>query len=110
MRQCFRYDRLYVPDTYHLLFTYHFVHENCLSGFVQINTIQYNTIPATQTNRLQLVLNSAARAVTETPKFHHNTHILKSRNWLKINGRIKYEVLYSFTYQSLKTDQPSYYY
>jgi len=27
-------------------------------------------LPATQTNRLQLVLNSAARAVTKTPKFH----------------------------------------
>jgi len=34
-------------------------------------------LPATQTNRLQLVLNSAARAVTETPKFHHITPILK---------------------------------
>jgi len=28
-------------------------------------------LPATQTNRLQLVLNSAACAVTKTPKFHH---------------------------------------
>jgi len=35
-------------------------------------------LPATQTNRLQLVLNSAARAVTKTPKFHHITPILKS--------------------------------
>jgi len=33
-------------------------------------------LPATQTNRLQLVLNSAARAVTKTPKFHHITPIL----------------------------------
>jgi len=32
-------------------------------------------LPATQTNRLQLVLNSAARAVTKT-KFHHITPIL----------------------------------
>jgi len=30
-------------------------------------------VPATQTNRLQLVLNSAARAVTKTPKFHQIT-------------------------------------
>jgi len=35
-------------------------------------------LPATQTNRLQLVLNSDARAVTKTPKFHHVTTILKS--------------------------------
>jgi len=45
-------------------------------------------LPATQTNRLQLVLNSAARAVTKTPKFHHITPILKSLHWLKINERI----------------------
>ena len=35
-------------------------------------------LPATQTNRLQLVLNSAARAVTKTPKFHYVTPILIS--------------------------------
>jgi len=35
-------------------------------------------LPATQTSRLQLVLNSAARAVTKTSKFHHITPILKS--------------------------------
>ena len=64
-------------------------------------------LPATQTNRLQLVLNSAARAVTKTPKFHHITPILKSLHWLKINERIKYKVL-SLTYKSLKTGQPSY--
>ena len=42
-------------------------------------------LPATQTNSLQLVLNSAARAVTRTPKFNHVTPILKSLHWLKIN-------------------------
>jgi len=55
-----------------------------------------------QTNCLQLVLNSAARAVTKTPKFHHITPILKSLHWLKINERIKYKVL-PLTYESLKT-------
>jgi hypothetical protein len=64
-------------------------------------------LPATQTNRLQLVLNSAARAVTKTPKFHHITPILKSLHWLKINERIQYKVL-SLTYKSLQTGYPSY--
>jgi len=50
-------------------------------------------IPATQTNRLQLVLNSAARAVTRTPKFYHIISILKSLHWLKINEIIKHEVV-----------------
>jgi len=65
-------------------------------------------VAGTQTNRLQFILNSAARAVTKTPKFHDVTLILKSLHWLKINERIKYKVL-SLTYKSLKTSQPSYF-
>jgi len=70
------------------------------------NSILLN-LPATQTNRLQHVLNSAARAATKTPKFHHIIPILKSLHWLKINERIKYEVL-SLTYKFLKSGQSSY--
>jgi len=44
---------------------------------------------------------------SKPPKFHHNTPILKSLHWLKINERIKYRVL-SFTYESLQTGRPSY--
>jgi len=66
-------------------------------------------LSATQTNRLQHVLNSAARAVTNTSTFHHITPILKSLHLLKINEIIKYKVLsLSLTYISLKTGQPSY--
>jgi len=50
-------------------------------------------LPATQTNRLQLVLYSAARAVTKTHEFLHITPILKSLHWLMITKRIKYMVL-----------------
>ena len=64
-------------------------------------------LPANQTNRLQLVLNSAARAVTRTPKFHHITPILESLHWLTINQRIQFKVL-SLTHKSLKTGHPSY--
>ena len=49
-------------------------------------------IPSAQTNRLQLVLNSAARPNTKTPKFHHIPPILKSLHWLKIIERIQYKV------------------
>jgi len=35
---------------------------------------------ATQTNRLQIVFNSAARAVTRTPKFHHITPFRQLRH------------------------------
>jgi hypothetical protein len=64
-------------------------------------------IPATQINRLQLLLNSAARAVTRTPKFSHITPILKSLRWLTINQRIQCKVL-CLTHKSLKTGHSSY--
>jgi hypothetical protein len=64
-------------------------------------------LPASHLNRLQLVLNSAARAVTRTSKFGHISPILKDLHWLKINERIKYKVL-SLTYKILTTNQPSY--
>jgi Reverse transcriptase (RNA-dependent DNA polymerase) len=64
-------------------------------------------LPANQLDRLQLVLNSAARAVTNTPKFHHSTPILKSLHWLKITERIHYKIL-SITYKCLFSDKPAY--
>jgi hypothetical protein len=70
------------------------------------NSILLN-LPATPTNRLQPLLNSAARAVTRTPKFHHITPILKSLHWLTINQRIQYKVL-TLTHKSLKTGHPAY--
>ena len=59
-----------------------------------------------QLNRLQLILNFAARAVTKTPKFHHITPHLKSLHWLKITQRIQYKIL-SLTYKSLQYNKPS---
>jgi hypothetical protein len=61
----------------------------------------------TQINRLQLIQNSLARAVTRTPKRHHITPILKSLHWLKIPERIHFKVL-SLTYNSLQYSKPSY--
>ena len=53
-----------------------------------------------------IILNSAARAVTKTPKFHHITPHLKSLHWLKITQRIQYKIL-SLTYKSLQYNKPS---
>ena len=66
----------------------------------------YLNISNQQLNRLQLILNSAARAVTKTPKFHHITPHLKSLHWLKITQRIQYKIL-SLTYKSLQYNKPS---
>jgi len=74
-------DRLHTEDRYVPMIDY-------------CNSLLLNR-PATQTNRLQLVLIGllCCRAVTKTHKFHHITRILKSLHWLKINERIKYKVL-----------------
>jgi len=40
--------------------------------------------PQSQLGRLQLILNSSARAVSKTPKFAHISPVLKSLHWLKI--------------------------
>jgi len=64
------------------------------------NSLYYN-LPKFQINRLQHIQNSLARAVTRTSKYSHITPVLKSLHWLKIDERIQYEVLLSFTYKVL---------
>ena len=56
-------------------------------------SLLYLNINSQQLSRLQLILNSAARAVTQTPKFHHITPHLKSLHCLKITQRIQYKIL-----------------
>lgn len=63
-------------------------------------------LPDTQLNKLQSILNSAARAITSTSKYSHITPILKSLHWLKIKERIQYKIL-SLTYSALQFNQPS---
>lgn len=66
-------------------------------------------LPRCQLDRLQLILNSAARAVSKTPRFSRISPILKSLHWLKIDQRIQYKVL-SLTYKTLQSQKPSYLY
>jgi len=70
------------------------------------NSLYYN-LPKSETNRLQVIQNSLARALVKVPKFCHVTPILKSLHWLKVNERIEYKLL-SLTYKTLTTAQPSY--
>jgi len=63
-------------------------------------------LPQSQLGRLQLILNSSARAVSKTPKFAHISPVLKSLHWLKIEQRIQYKVA-SLTYKVLQSEQPS---
>jgi Reverse transcriptase (RNA-dependent DNA polymerase) len=64
-------------------------------------------LPKTQLGRLQLILNSSARAVSKTPKYCHISPVLKSLHWLKIEQRIEYKII-STTYKTLQSRKPSY--
>jgi len=61
-------------------------------------------LDSTLIQRLQLIQNSLARAVTRMPRHHHITPVLKSLHWLKIPDRIHFKVV-SLTYNSLQSDQ-----
>ena len=50
-------------------------------------------LPQSQLSRLQLILNSTARAVSNTPTFSDITPVLKSHHWLKIEQRIQYKAI-----------------
>jgi len=58
------------------------------SKIVYCNSLLLN-LPATQINHLQLVLN----LLLVLPHKLHNTPILESLHWLKLNEKIKYKVL-----------------
>ena len=64
-------------------------------------------LESTQLNRLQLIQNSLARAVTRMPRHHHITPILMSLHWLKISERIHLKAP-SFNYSSLQHPQSTY--
>jgi len=77
-------------------------------GRLYCNSIFLN-FPRCQLDRLQLILNSAARAVSKTHRFSHISPILKSLHWLKIDQCIQYNVL-SLTYKTLQSKKPAYLY
>src|SRR6218665_3361917 len=64
-------------------------------------------LDSTQIQRLQLIQNSLARAVTRTSRHHDITPVLKSIHWLKIPERIHFKVL-SLTYNSLQPSKLTY--
>lgn len=67
----------------------------------------YLNLPSSKLNRLQLIQNAAARAVTNHAKFDHITPVLKTLHWLKIRERIQYKII-SLTYHAVQSRQPTY--
>src|SRR6218665_3206852 len=62
---------------------------------------------STQIQRLQLIQNSLAGAVTKAPRHHNITTALKSLHWLKFAERFHFKVL-SITYNFLQSSKPPY--
>ena len=67
----------------------------------------YLNLPSRHTDKLQVIQNNMARAITCTRKFDHITPTLHSLHWLKINQRIHYKII-SLTYTALQFGQPQY--
>ena len=69
----------------------------------------YLNISNQQLNRLQLILNSAARAVTKTPKFHDPSHYSSSQITSLAQNYATHTIQNSFTitYKSLQYNKPS---
>ena len=67
----------------------------------------YLNLPSYHINKLQVIQNNMARAITSKRKFDHITPTLHSLHWLKIKQRIEYKVL-PLTYTALQFGQPKY--
>ena len=64
-------------------------------------------LPKYQIDRLQSVLNTAARIITFTCKYDHITPVLVRLHWLPVSYRIRFKVLL-LTYKALNDLSPEY--
>jgi len=85
---------------------FHCSHHHNFSHSLQTWLLQ-RPLSLSQLGRLQLILNSLARAASKVPKFAHITPVLKSLHWLKLEQRTQYKVT-SITYKVLQPEQPYY--
>ena len=67
----------------------------------------YLNLPAHCINKLQVIQNNMARAITSKRKFDHISPTLHSLHWLKIKERINYKII-SLTYSALQSGKPHY--
>ena len=82
------------------------VHAFVTSKLDNMNCLLYGS-PQWQLDKLQRVLNSAARIITHTKKSEHISPVLMDLHWLPICQRINYKILL-LTYKSLHGKAPSY--
>ena len=72
-----------------------------------IVTLCYNGLPDQSLNRLQRIVNTAARILCRIPKFGHISETLMDLHWLPVQQRVLFKVLI-LTYQAYHKTTPSY--
>lgn len=82
------------------------IHAFVTSKIDHCNSLLFG-LPATLTDKLQSVLNSAARLTTLTKKHDHITPVLFNLHWLPITFRIKYKIIL-LTFKALHDLAPNY--
>ena len=66
-----------------------------------------NGLPAYQLNRIQKILNGAARIIFKLPKRSHISSFLKSLHWLPVRERIEFKIILQ-VFKCLKGQAPMY--
>ena len=82
------------------------VHAFVSSKLDYCNALLYG-LPKKQLDKLQRVLNCAARVVCKVPKHEHITPILASLHWLPVPQRVEYKLML-ITFKALNGMAPAY--
>ena len=82
------------------------IHNYVLSKIDYCNSLYYH-LPKKTLKPLQLIMNKAARVVSDTRRRDNITPILIDLHWLPVKARIEYK-LDLLTYKTLKTKEPKY--
>ena len=82
------------------------IHAFVTSHIDYCNSLLYG-LPKTQLNRLQRLLNAAARITCYVPRYAHITPVLKKLHWLPIPYRINYKIAL-LVFKALHNLAPSY--
>ena len=85
---------------------YHIIHALITSRVDYCNSLLYG-LPTTQLNKIQRLLNAAARLVCRSPRYCHLTPLMHNLHWLPVNLRIRFKVLL-FVFKAIHGVAPCY--
>ena len=82
------------------------IHNHVISRLDYCNSLYY-ALPNYQLNRLQRIMNRAARLIKGTTRFDRITPVLMELHWLPIKARIAFKICV-MVYQALRHGKPDY--